>query len=143
MKKFYIEALVVSVFIGIFIRAFALLFTGQSLVTYIEGYFFSVLIAIISCTLSFAVHVKVLTSNRYSFVTKYLISSMLIIVIYVIGNLYFGGLAVVYEWEFYAYAVAIVLVSLPLIYYFNKRMLRFNDFLQLKKSQHTERVHVE
>ncbi|SMG22865.1 hypothetical protein [Paenibacillus aquistagni] len=136
MKKFYAEALVVSVFIGIFIRVLALLLTGQSLLTSIEDYFFSAVIAMISCTLTFGVHVKVLTNNQYSFITKHMISSMVIIAIYVIGNLYAGGTDVIFQWEFYGYAIAVVLVSLPLIHYFNKRIMRFNEFLHLKKSRH-------
>ncbi|GAA0425328.1 hypothetical protein GCM10008934_14070 [Virgibacillus salarius] len=32
----------------------------------------------------------------------------------------------------YGYALVVVLLTLPLIYYFNKRFMRFNDFLQLK-----------
>lgn len=143
MKKFYVEALVVSVCIGISIRALALLLTGQSLLTSIDDYFFSAVIAMISCTLSFGVHVKVLTNNRYSFITKYIISTMLIVVIYVIGNLYFGGRGVFFRWEFYGYAFAVVLVSLPLIYYFNNRIMRFNEFLHLKKSKRTKGIKIE
>lgn len=136
MKKFYLEALVVSVFIGIFIRAMVLLLTEQSLLTNIENYFFSVLIAMISCTLSFGVHVKILTNSRYSFFTKYFVSSLLILVIYIIGNLTFGGLEVIFQIEFYSYAFAVVFVSFPLIYYFNKRIIKFNEYLFLKKSQY-------
>lgn len=138
MKKIYIEAIVVSVFIGIFIRGIVLLVTGQSLLTSIEDYFFSAIIAIISCTLSFGVHVKVLTNNKYSFITKYIISSMLIVVIYVIGNLYFGKKDIIFQLEFYSYGIAVVLVSLPLIYHFNKRIMRFNKFLYSKKSEGTK-----
>ncbi|KGX86082.1 hypothetical protein [Pontibacillus litoralis] len=138
MKKFYLEALIVSALVGVCIRAVVLLMMGQSLFTSVENYFYSAVIAIVSCTISFLVHVNVLTNSRYSFVTKYVISSILIVSIYVIGNLYVGGMYVFYQIQFYSYGAAIVLISLPLIYYFNKRMIRFNDFLQLKKSQHVK-----
>lgn len=139
MKKFYLEALIVSAFIGIFIRAFVLVLMGQHLLTSMDSYFFSALIAMISCSISFIVHVKVLTNNRYSFMTKYAISSILIFVIYLIGNLYFGGLNIVFQLAFYGYAIVIVLVSLPLIYHLNKRIITYNDFLNRKKSQNAQK----
>ncbi|NGP46533.1 hypothetical protein G4V62_16845 [Bacillaceae bacterium SIJ1] len=138
MRKYFFEALIVSALIGIFIRALVLMIVGKPLLTNIESYFYSAIIAMVSCTISFAVHVKVLTNHRYSSTVKYTISSLLILFIYIISNLFFGGVTIIFHWAFYVFALIIVLISLPLIYHLNRKTALYNEFLSLKKAQHAD-----
>lgn len=135
MRKFFSEALVLSFIIGVMIRAIALLVMGESLFTNVENYFYSAGIAMVSCSLTFIVHVKVLTNSEYSFIEKYIVSSLLITVIYVMSNVYVGGWSLLLQLEFYGYALAIIILSLPLVFQLNRRMMRFQNYLHLKKSR--------
>ncbi|MFC0523642.1 hypothetical protein ACFFGV_08590 [Pontibacillus salicampi] len=135
MKKYFVEALMLSIVIGICIRILALLITNQPLLVNVEGYLVSIGIAVMSCALSIILHVKVLTNQRYSFLTKALVSSLLILLIYVTGNLYFGGIEVMYGFAFYAYGAVILLISLPLLYRLNSKIRQYNKFLHAKQKQ--------
>jgi hypothetical protein len=135
MKKYFIEAIIISAVLGMVIRAIVLFLMGENLFSSVESYFFSMVIAMVSCVISVWVHVKVLTSSKIPFITKYMITSLLILFIYLMGNLFFGGWAIIFEAAFYGYALLILLLSWPLIYQLNKRISAYQHFLSVKKLQ--------
>ncbi|MFD2672655.1 hypothetical protein [Marinicrinis sediminis] len=135
MRKYIIEAIVLSALIGIVLRASVLLFRGEHLWTNGESYLFSALIAMLSCSLSIFIHVKVLASNTYSTKMKMFLSSLLILIIYGMGNVAFGGFDILFRRVFYLYGLVIVVVTLPLLYYLNQKIQLYNQFLAVKKSR--------
>ncbi|KUP09201.1 hypothetical protein Q75_00795 [Bacillus coahuilensis p1.1.43] len=133
MKKYFIEALVLSVILGVFIRVSALLILGEPLFSSMESYVVSILIAVISCVGSFLLHVNVLSSREYSFWGKYGGTALFIFFVYLVGNLYFEGWEIVKEIGFYLYGMVILLISLPFIYQLDKRVQVYHVFLERKK----------
>ncbi|MGR9050591.1 hypothetical protein ACQ4XT_18310 [Halobacillus faecis] len=137
LRKYFFEALILSVCIGVMIRASLLLVTGQPLFSNGFSYLISILIAVVSCSITFFIHFKVLVNSRYTLRVKYMVSSVLILFVYLLGNLMFGGLSIVSEVAFYVYAVIILLLSFPLIFHVNKKIQNYDQYLQLKQSKNS------
>lgn len=135
LRKYFLEALILSVCVGVMIRASLLLVTGQPLFSQMFSYAMSVLIAVVSCSITFFIHFKILVNSRYTLRVKYTVSSVLILFVYLIGNVMFGGLSIVSEGAFYFYAALILLLSFPLIHYVNKRIHKYNQYLHWKQSK--------
>lgn len=138
LRKYYFEALILSICVGVIIRASLLLVTGQPLFSNVFSYAISTLIAAVSCSITFFIHFKVLVNSRYTLSVKYMVSAVLILFVYLIGNLMFGGLSVVSEKAFYVYAAIILLLSFPLIYHVNKKVHKYDKYLQLKQSRNSD-----
>ncbi|WP_100401784.1 hypothetical protein [Bacillus sp. FJAT-42315] len=140
MKKYYMKALIMSAFAGLLIRGIALIILGQPILTNPENYIASVLIAMASFSISFFIHVKVLTNTDYPFSIKLGLTYFFILLIYFSVNVFFGGLSILSELTVYLFALMIMIISLPLIYHFNKKIMMYNHYLHLKKSKNANKT---
>lgn len=136
MKKFFIEALSISVVAGFFIRFFSLIILGKEILSQPEGYLISILISVASCSLVFFVHVKIFTNQRYHFIIKLIITYVLILGIYCSVNLVFGGIGVFQEPILYTVGLMIIIVTLPFVIYLNKQICTYHYYLNLKKKKY-------
>ncbi|WP_281658704.1 hypothetical protein [Halobacillus sp. Cin3] len=135
MKKYYTEAILLSVLIGVLIRGVVLLWSGRPLLSGPVDYIFSVLIAVLSCSAAFIIHMHILAGRKSSFLKKAGWSCLLIAPLYGSGNLLFSGYSILIEAAFYGYGAGILALSLLLIYQLNKRIQTYEYYLMKKKNR--------
>jgi len=137
MRKYFAQVLIASSIIGIIVRFVSQILQGTFIDTNPFNYSTTIIIGVVIGFVTMITYTKILMNTSIKLLFKYIISYIVIIIVYFIMNILFDGLAILYDKDVYIIALVIIVLSFPVMIVLEQKTRDYNEFL-LKKQKENE-----
>ena len=135
MRKYFAQVLIASSIIGIIVRFVSQILQGTFIDTNPFNYSTTIIIGVVIGFVTMITYTKILMNTSIKLLFKYIISYIVIIIVYFIMNILFDGLAILYDKDVYIIALVIIVLSFPVMIVLEQKTRDYNEFLLNKQKE--------
>jgi hypothetical protein len=139
VKKYYLQVIIESILIGVIVYLISKCLTGKPIVISISDYVDPIIIGIVSGIIIVFVYSKLLINTKWNKWIRYLVSYIVIIIVYFGMDAYFYGISCMLYFNSYVIALIILLLATPIIVITDRNTRIYNNSLKEKKKRNLDR----